>query len=332
VTALLEIDDLSRDFAMGSALVARLRGRAPAKLRALDHVSLQIESGSSVGIVGESGCGKSTLAKIVLGLLPATSGAVRLDGIELGRHRDRSLRRRVQMVFQDPGSSLNPRLTVGDAIGEVLHVHRLRAGAGIDERCRELLDLVELPAGVAGQRPHALSGGQRQRVAIARALALEPDLLIADEAVAALDVSVQAAVLNLLNDLRERLGLTMLFISHDLGVVRQVTDRVVVLYLGRVVEDQRSHDLFSAPVHPYTRALLAAAPRLGSAKRPGQSPLAGEVPSAIERGPGCAFRPRCPLAEPRCEVEVPLLTGDRPTRRVACHIALRRPSAESAPL
>jgi len=321
MTVLIDIDDLSREFPMGSALAARLRGRTPVTLRALDHVSLQVEAGTSVGVVGESGCGKSTLAKIILGLLQPTSGTVRLDGIELGRRRDRSVRRRIQIVFQDPGSSLNPKMTVGGAISEVLHVHGLFSGAAIERRCRELLDMVELPTTVGRQRPHALSGGQRQRVAIARALALEPDLLIADEAVAALDVSVQAAVLNLFNDLRQRLGLTMLFISHDLGVVRQVTDRVVVLYLGRIVEDQPTSDLFTDPRHPYTQALLVAAPRLGSTKRPGESALTGGVPSAIDRHEGCAFRPRCKFAQARCELEAPAITGPDASHGAACHFA-----------
>lgn len=321
MSALVEIDDLYCEFPVGSALWARLRGREPDALRAVDHVSLRIEAGTSVGVVGESGCGKSTLAKAVIGLVRPTSGSIRLDGAELPAHRDRATRRRIQMVFQDPGSSLNPRMTVGAAIAEMLKVHGLRSGAGIEQRCRELLDLVELPATVFDQRPQAMSGGQRQRVAIARALALEPDLLIADEAVAALDVSVQASVLNLLNDLRERLGLTMLFISHDLGVVRQVTERVVVLYLGRVVEDQPTNDLFERPIHPYTKALLAAAPRLGSTKRPGDHALQGEVPSALERLQGCSFRARCPIAIQRCAGEVPQLIGQDGTHLAACHLA-----------
>ncbi len=277
---LLELTDVTCEFPASSALLARLARRAPAAVRAVDHVSLRIEAGTSVGVVGESGCGKTTLAKAIMGLVRPTSGSIRLDGTELTGRRDQATRRRIQMVFQDPGSSLNPRMTVGAAIAEMLHVHAVVRPADIERRCRELLDLVELSATVHGQLPRALSGGQRQRVAIARALALEPDVLIADEAVAALDVSVQAAVLNLLNDLRVRLGLTMLFVSHDLGVVRQVTDRVVVVYLGRVVEDQPTADLFAAPIDPYTKALLSAAPRLGSGKRhatTGRRPPPGPV-------------------------------------------------------
>jgi oligopeptide/dipeptide ABC transporter ATP-binding protein len=226
------------------------------------------------------------------------------------------------MVFQDPGSSLNPKMTVGAAIAELVQIHRLRTAPDIQRRVNELLELVELPAATADRRPGSLSGGQRQRVAIARALAVEPDLLIADEAVAALDVSVQASVLNLLNDLREQLRLTLLFISHDLGVVRQVTDRVVVLYLGRVVEDQPTADLFADPRHPYTRALLAAAPRLGSGKRPGDHLLGGEVPSAMQRHDGCGFRNRCPVAIPECALQVPALRGPDTVHRSACHLDL----------
>lgn len=327
MSALVEIDDLYCEFPIGSRLWARVRSREPDALRAVDHISLQIHAGTSIGVVGESGCGKSTLAKAVIGLLRPTSGAIRLDGAELAGRRDRATRRRIQMVFQDPGSSLNPRMTVGTAIAEMLQVHGLRSGAEIEQRCRELLDLVELPATAFDQRPQAMSGGQRQRVAIARALALEPDLLIADEAVAALDVSVQASVLNLLNELRKRLGLTLLFISHDLGVVRQVTERVVVLYLGRVVEDQPTNDLFERPIHPYTKALLAAAPRLGSVKRPGDHALQGEVPSALERHQGCSFRARCPIAVQRCADEPPVLVGADQRHTAACHLA---PTARSS--
>jgi oligopeptide/dipeptide ABC transporter ATP-binding protein len=273
------------------------------------------------GIVGESGCGKSTLAKAIIGLLQPTSGTIRLGGAALTGKRDRLTRRRIQMVFQDPASSLNPKMSAGEAISEVLRVHALRPDHAIERRCRELLELVELPASTYALRPTALSGGQCQRVAIARALAVEPDLLIADEAVAALDVSVQASILNLLNDLRRRLGLTMLFISHDLGVVRQVTDRVLVLYLGRVVEDQPTNDAFNDPRHPYARALLAAAPRFDSNKRSGAAALPGEVPQAINLQAGCAFRTRCPAAKPRCAGELPLLVGPDASHLAACHYA-----------
>ncbi|MGB8693496.1 MAG: ABC transporter ATP-binding protein [Steroidobacteraceae bacterium] len=309
---------------MGSRIWAHARRQPAPVLRAVSDVSFGIAAGCSVGIVGESGCGKSTLARAIIGLVPPTSGTIRLGGAVLTAKRDRATRRRIQMVFQDPASSLNPKMTVGDAISEVLRAHELRPEHAIESRCRELLDLVELPGSALALRPTALSGGQCQRVAIARALAVEPDLLIADEAVAALDVSVQASILNLLNELRRRLGLTMLFISHDLGVVRQVTDRVLVLYLGRVVEDRPTSDAFNDPRHPYARALLAAAPRFDSKKRSGQAALSGEVPKAINLQAGCAFRSRCPQARPRCENELPMLLGPDASHSAACHYAWSR--------
>lgn len=331
MSPLLEVRGLSCEYAAGSRLWARARGREPAVLRAVDDVSFRVDAGSSVGIVGESGCGKSTLAKAVIGLVEPTGGAVELDGAGLARRRSRATRRRIQMVFQDPGSSLDPKMKVGDAIGEPIAFHRIRRRDEVAGRVRELLELVDLPASVLAQRPARLSGGQRQRVAIARALALEPDLLICDEAVAALDVSVQASILNLLNDLRARLGLTMLFISHDLGVVRQVTDRVLVLYLGRIVEDQSTAGLFGDPRHPYTRALLAAAPRFAVRKTPGDSALPGDVPSPLEAPSGCAFRGRCALAVERCRSERPELAGPDPTRLAACHFAWPGERARDVP-
>lgn len=307
-TALLEIDDLVCDFPLPQSPLTRIARRRRAVLRAVDHLTLSVPSGSSLAIVGESGCGKSTLARAVMGLVTPTAGTVRLDGETLGTRRDLATRRRIQMVFQDPSSSLNPKLTIGQTIGEVVRHHRLRERHEVELRCRELLDAVELPASVYDQRPHALSGGQRQRVAIARALALEPQLLIADEAVSALDVSVQAAVLNLLTRLRRELGLTMLFISHDLSVVRHVSDDVAVLYLGRLVEHRPVVELFEAPAHPYTAALLAAAPRLDVVRRPGGNSLAGDLPSPIDRPNGCPVRTRCPLAFDRCATETPAST------------------------
>ena len=318
---LLSVENLSCEFEMGSRFAARLCGRDVPVLRAVNDISFSVAAGSAVGIVGESGCGKSTLANMIIGLAAPTAGTIRLEGKVLSRRRDRRTRRRIQMVFQDPGASLNPKMTIGDALSEVLRFHDLRGGPAIQDRCHELLDLVELPASAFEARPSSLSGGQRQRAAIARSLALEPDLLIADEAVAALDVSVQAAILNLLNGLRERLGLTMLFISHDLGVVRQVTDRVLVLYLGRVVEDQPTEDLFNDPRHPYTQALLAAAPKLTVRKAPGQFALAGEVPREIGLPMGCSFRRRCARAEARCAESAPALAGPNEEHAAACHFA-----------
>ena len=303
---LLAIDDLVCDFPLTGSMRSRITRREPPVLRAVDHVSLSVHAGSSLAIVGESGCGKSTLARTVVGLVAPTSGSISLDGQPLGARRDLAARRRIQMVFQDPTSSLNPKLSIGETIGELIRHHRLRPTDQIEARCRELLDAVELPSSVYDQRPHVLSGGQRQRVAIARALALEPDVLIADEAVSALDVSVQAAILNLLRLLRSRLGLTMLFISHDLSVVRHVSDDVAVLYLGRLVEHRPVAELFNAPAHPYTKALLAAAPRMDIVRRPSGDVLTGDLPSPLERLAGCPVRSRCAAAFDRCASDTPV--------------------------
>jgi oligopeptide/dipeptide ABC transporter ATP-binding protein len=329
MTAIVEVEDLVCEFPLGPSLRHRLRGHPTPTVRAVDHVSISAERGTALGIVGESGCGKTTLARAIVGLQAPTSGTIRLDGEEVGATRSRAARRRIQMVFQDPGSSLNPKMTIGSALGEMVRSHHLREPADVAGRCRELARLVELPESVLEQRPGGLSGGQRQRAAIARALAVEPDVLVADEAVAALDVSVQAAILNLLNDLRARLGLTIIFISHDLGVVRQVTDRVAVCYFGRIVEEQPTDALFERPRHPYTRALMAAAPRLDHRKRPGESALPGDVPRATNRYPGCAFQPRCPLAIERCAAEQPSLRAIG-AGAVACHVLdITDPAARS---
>ncbi len=321
MTHFLEITDVAVKFKVGSAIAARIKGEPPPILTAVDGISFEADRGESIGIVGESGCGKSTLAKAITGLVPVASGSIHLDGVELTAKRDRATRRRVQMVFQDPSSSLNPSLTIEKMLSELLRVHRIVPREKIHDRCEELMDLVELPRSLLKALPRRLSGGQRQRVGIARALALEPEVLIADEAVAALDVSVQAPVLNLLNSLRENLGLTLMFISHDLAVVRYVSDRVVVMYLGTAVEDRPSAQLFDDPRHPYTKALMAAAPKFGVKKEPGESALKGEPPSALDLPSGCRFRPRCPLAAEICEQTEPELTGPSETERTACHFA-----------
>lgn len=321
MTAFLDIQDLTVKFRVGSALAARLRGHPIPDLVAVDDISFGIDRGESIGIVGESGCGKSTLARAITGLVPASAGSISLDGVELTQRRDRATRRRVQMVFQDPSSSLNPSHTVERTLAELLRVHRIVPREKIGDRCAELLRLVELPQSLLKARPRSLSGGQRQRVGIARALALEPDVLIADEAVAALDVSVQAPILNLLNQLREDLGLTLMFISHDLAVVRYVSDRVIVMYLGNAVEDRPTADMFDNPQHPYTKALMAAAPKFGVKKKPGESALKGEPPSALDLPSGCRFRPRCSLAAEICERSEPELLGSDPMQRAACHFA-----------
>jgi oligopeptide/dipeptide ABC transporter ATP-binding protein len=317
----LEIRDLTVKFRVGSALAARLKGDPIPDLVAVDDVSFTVDRGEAIGIVGESGCGKSTLARAICGLEPPAAGSIRLEGEELTQRRDRATRRRIQMVFQDPSSSLNPALTVQRTLAELLRVHRIVPRQQIPDRCAELLDLVELPGSLLKSRPRSLSGGQRQRVGIARALALEPEVLIADESVAALDVSVQAPILNLLNRLRRDLGLAVMFISHDLAVVRYVSDRVIVMYLGKAVEDRSTFELFEDPRHPYTKALMAAAPKFGVKKQPGESALKGEPPSTLELPAGCRFRPRCPLAAEICEQTEPDLIGPSEIERVACHFA-----------
>jgi oligopeptide/dipeptide ABC transporter ATP-binding protein len=306
----VQVRDAIVQFPVESALAARLRRREPLKVTALDGISLSIGPRSSLGIVGESGCGKSTLARVLVGLVPLTSGSLVIDGRELGTDRDKATRRKIQMVFQDPSSSLNPARTVGQTLAELLRAHDLVSPRDVKARCHQLLDLVGLTSATIDSKPRQLSGGQRQRVGIARALALEPEVLIADEAVAALDVSVQALVLNLLAELREELDLALVFISHDLSVVRHISEELLVMYMGRVVESGPTDKVFRDPRHPYTRALIAAAPEIHTRKRSGEGALAGEPPSPLELPRGCRFAPRCPLRFDRCSSEDPALLGD----------------------
>ncbi len=290
-------------------------------VRAVEDVSFDIRPGEVLGLVGESGSGKSTIGRCLLRLLDPSSGEVRYGGHDLAalsQHAMRPLRRELQIVFQDPYASLNPRLRVRDILGEALDTHGLHRGAARARRIEELLGLVGLPPEHADRYPHEFSGGQRQRIGIARALAVEPRFIVADEPVAALDVSIQAQVLNLLQDLRERLGLTMLFISHDLDVVEYLCDRVVVLYLGRVMEIAPSAELYRNPRHPYTEALLAASPRPDPDAVRARKPLQGEVPSPVNPPSGCVFRTRCPYAQERCAAEVPKLTEVSPGHFKAC--------------
>jgi oligopeptide/dipeptide ABC transporter ATP-binding protein len=311
---LLVVDGLSVRFPLSRKQV----------LHAVTDLDVTLRRGEILGVVGESGCGKSTLARVIAGLQAPTAGMVALDGSRLGIRRDRATSRRVQMVFQDPASALNPRMTVGAMLEEVVRVHRLAGTGSVRARTEELVSLVELSPEVLTQRPRNLSGGQRQRVAIARALAAEPELLILDEAIASLDVSVQAAVLALLRRLRGELGVTMLFISHDLGAVRGLCDRVAVMYLGRIVEIGEAANVLNDPKHPYTRALIAAEPSLDDPTPPGASGLQGEPPSAVSLPTGCAFRTRCPRAQASCGDAVPPLEPVE-GRAVACYFPVPAP-------
>jgi oligopeptide/dipeptide ABC transporter ATP-binding protein len=290
------------------------------RLRAVDDVSLSIAPGEVLGLVGESGSGKSTLGRLVLRLIDPSAGRIAFEGRDITHASSRALRplrRRMQMVFQDPYASLNPRRSVGDAIAEVLALHAIGAPRERKARVADLLRRVGLSPEDAARRPREFSGGQRQRIAIARALAVEPRFLVADEPVSALDVSVQAGILALLRDLQDGLGLAMLFISHDLGVVEVMADRVMVLYLGRVMEVAPTRGIFTAPRHPYTAGLLAAAPALAGKPRPAVQ-LRDEIPSPADPPSGCVFRTRCPFALPRCAEEVPALRPAGEGRAMAC--------------
>jgi peptide/nickel transport system ATP-binding protein len=306
---LLSARDVSVSFPVGSRVAARMR-REEHLLRAVDGVDLEMRRGEALALVGESGSGKSTLAQALAGLQRTDRGEIRFDGRVLPASRSRADRRRIQMVFQDPYSSLNPRLTVGGMLRELLRVHHVVPANRVATFSAELLALVGLGEADLSSYPRQFSGGQRQRVAIARALALRPDVLVADEPVSALDVSVQATILNLLSNLRDDLGLTLLLISHNLAVVRHLCDRVAVMYLGRIVEVAPTEQIFSTPRHPYTRGLLAAIPRMteGAADDSGPA-IAGDPPSPLRIPAGCRFRTRCPIAQPRCETEDPVLSG-----------------------
>ncbi|CAM3246459.1 oligopeptide/dipeptide ABC transporter ATP-binding protein [Deinococcus saxicola] len=320
---LMEIHGLTKTFPVGQSLLSRWRGQPRRAVQALTDVELTVRRGETLGIVGESGCGKSTLARTLVRLYDADRGSVRYGGLDVLALRGTELRqynRRVQMIFQDPYSSLNPRMTVEAVLREALSVHKMRPPAEQPERVRELLHLVGLPPEAAGRLPHEFSGGQRQRIGIARALALEPECLIADELVSALDVSVQAQVVNLLLELQERLDLTVLFVAHDLRLVRHISHRVAVMYLGRVVEVSDTQAIFTTPRHPYTQALLAAAPTLDPSRRTAAPAITGELPSPLNVPSGCAFRTRCPHAFDRCAAERPALLKLEDGPQVACHL------------
>jgi oligopeptide/dipeptide ABC transporter ATP-binding protein len=320
---IMQVDDLHMAFKRPRSAFDRLTRKPVEIVHALNGVSFTVARGETLGIVGESGCGKSTLARCLVRLYEPLSGRIRYDGLDVlglqGRAR-REYNRRVQMVFQDPYGSLNPRMTVRQMLAEAISFHRLREGAAVTTRIDELLGLVRLPPDAADRYPHEFSGGQRQRIGIARALAVEPDCLIADELVSALDVSVQAQIINLLLELQQKLHLTVLFIAHDLRLIRHISHRVAVMYLGSIVELADTETLFGAPAHPYSEALLKAAPELDPTRRSVIDAVRGELPSPLALPSGCPFHPRCRYVMDRCRVERPLLEGRGPHHLAACHL------------
>ena len=318
---LLRVRDLKTHFPVRRGLLARTVGH----VRAVDGISFDIRQGRTLGLVGESGCGKTTAGRTILRLIPATSGSVEFDGQDvfaLAPGDLRRLRRHMQIIFQDPYGSLNPRMTIGGIIGEPLRVHGLARGKVLEDRVAQLLDHVGLSPAYRNRYPHEFSGGQRQRIGIARALALDPRFIVCDEPVSALDVSIQAQILNLLERLQKELGLTYLFIAHDLAVVSHISDDVAVMYLGRIVEQSAAARLYANPLHPYTKCLMSAIPRSTPTKSKQRIVPRGEVPSALNPPSGCPFHPRCPWAFDRCPVEAPLLlpVKDEPDHVVACHL------------
>ena len=321
---LLHVDDLMMHFPIYRGVIQRQVGA----VRAVDGVSFDIKRGETLGLVGESGCGKSTAGRTILQLYRPTAGAVTFEGVDLVHLKGedlRKMRRKMQMIFQDPYASLNPRMTVADIVGEPLVVHNVATGKEIEERVKHLLDLVNLNPSFAGRYPHEFSGGQRQRIGVARALALQPSFIICDEPISALDVSIQAQVVNLLEELQEQFNLTYLFIAHDLSMVKHISDRVAVMYLGIFAELASRDDLYSNPLHPYTRALLSAVPipdPIADAKRE-RVILKGDVPSPANPPSGCRFRTRCPIAEGVCAESRPDFREIKPGHFVACFFAER---------
>ncbi|MFC4812948.1 ABC transporter ATP-binding protein, partial [Paenibacillus sp. GCM10023250] len=318
---LVEAKEVKKYFPIKKGLLSRVVGH----VKAVDNVSFGVRPGETFGLVGESGCGKSTLGRVMLHLQKATGGEVRFNGQDIqqaGPNELRKLREEMQIIFQDPMGSLNPRFLVRDLIGEPLKLHRKMSASDIDDRVVELMELVGLDVTRRNRYPHEFSGGQRQRIGIARAIALNPKFIVADESVSALDVSVQSQVLNLMMKLQRELGLTYLFIAHGLNVVRHVSNRVGVMYLGKLVEVAPADELFARPAHPYTQALMSAIPQPSPGRQRDRVALQGEVPSPVNPPSGCRFHPRCPFAQARCATEEPLSRPVGLDREVACHFPL----------
>jgi oligopeptide transport system ATP-binding protein len=335
MTPLLRATALRKHFPIRKGLLLRETGR----VRAVDGVSLEVRQGETLGLVGESGCGKSTLGRTLVRLYEPTDGSLEYKGEDLLAMRGerlRSMRRHIQMIFQDPFASLDPRMTVGQILAEPFKVHGACPPGERQDRARMLLDKVGLKSSYLNRYPHEFSGGQRQRISIARAMALNPELVVADEPVSALDVSIQAQILNLLKDLQQEFRLTYVFISHDLSVVDHFCDRVAVMYLGRVIETAPKDELFASPKHPYTQALIDAIPRVGAGKRKMKAALSGEVPSPIAPPAGCHFHPRCPRRHDGCERDFPRLVDVGGGHRVACNLyeesaAVAQPGSQPIP-
>lgn len=320
---ILEVRNLRKYFPIRGGILSRV----VANVKAVDGVSFAVNPGEVLGVVGESGCGKTTLGRTILRLLEPTAGEIIFQGkdiTKISRSEMREIRKQMQIIFQDPYASLNPRMTVGDIVGEAMLIHNLARGKEREERVAKLLERVGLNAGHMRRYPHEFSGGQRQRIGVARALAVDPKFIVADEPVSALDVSIQAQVINLLEDLREELGLTLLFIAHNLSVVEYISDRVMVMYLGKIVEISPSKDLYKNPVHPYTEALLSAVPIPDPTIKRQRIVLEGDVPSPINPPSGCRFHTRCPYVEAICKTEEPLLIEHYPGHWSACHIRPER--------
>ena len=316
---LLNVEDLKTYFAVKKGLLRRTVGH----IKAVDGVSFGVKRGQTLGLVGESGCGKTTAARTIIRLIPATSGKVTFDGIdvlEANKKQLQSLRKQITIVFQDPYSSLNPRMTVGDIVGEALRIHKKLKRSEVIGQVSEILERVGLSPEHINRYPHEFSGGQRQRIGVARALVLRPELVICDEPVSALDVSIQSQILNLLKDLQDEFGLTFLFIAHDLAVVEFFCDVIAVMYLGRIVERAEDEELYRNPLHPYTRALISVIPKVKTERRGQRTATGGEVPSALNPPSGCPFHPRCALAEDICRRQMPAFEqkGENSDHFVAC--------------